>query len=120
MQKGELTADQANVQLVRIKRVRLVIGRMVAPVRKVLNEAVKRGELGHVMKDGHKPEAYYHPTFKYLADQERRNYERDVLKALAGVVARPFEQTEGSPTERAEPDEANQSANLPAGMKETP
>jgi len=87
-QRGEMTADQANVAKVRMRRVQLVTGRIPSQVRKALNEAVKRGELGHVKKDGHKPEAYFNPTFEYLAKQERREHERGVLSAVAGVMAR--------------------------------
>lgn len=88
VQKEDLTADQANVQMVLMRRVKLVIGRIPAQVRKALNEAVKRGELGHMKKDGHKPETYYHPTFDHLARSERNEHERGVLQAVAGVMAR--------------------------------
>lgn len=89
VQRDEMTADQANVAKVRMMRVQLVTSRIPTQVRKALNEAVKRGELGHMKKDGHKPEAYYHPTFDYLAKQERSEHERGIFKALAGVMARP-------------------------------
>ena len=85
--RGEMTADQANVAKVRMMRVELVTSRIPQQVRKALNAAVKRGELGHMKKDGHKPEAYYHPTFEYLANDERRKYERYVISALFGVLA---------------------------------
>ena len=88
VQRGEMTADQANVAKVRMRRVQLVTGRIPAQVRKALNEAVKRGELGHMKKDGYKPEAYYHPTFSHLAKCERRKHEYSVLNAVAGVMAR--------------------------------
>ena len=90
VQRGEMTADQANVAKVKMMRVQLVTSRIPSNVRKALNEAVKRGELGHIKKDGRKPEAYYHPTFDYLAKSERRNHELNTLKALAGVFARPL------------------------------
>jgi len=88
VQREELTADQANVKKVLMQRVQLVKGSLPAQVRKALNEAVKRGELGHMKKDGHKPEVYYHPTFDYLARSERNEHERSVLQAVAGVMAR--------------------------------
>lgn len=87
MQKGQLTAAQANVQKVRMKRVQLVTGRIPADVRKALNEAVKAGELGHMKKDGRKPEAYFHPTFEHLAKAERNEHEREILRALAATCA---------------------------------
>lgn len=91
LQRGEMTAEQANVEKVKMKRVQLVTCRMPQQVRAALNAAVKRGELGHMKKDGHKPEAYFHPTFEYLAKQERSEHAHNTLKALAGVIARPFE-----------------------------
>lgn len=90
VQLGEMTADQANAEKVRMRRVRLVTSRLPAQIRKALNAAVKRGELAHIKKDGHKPEAYYHPTFSRAARLERDAHERDILSALAGVVARPI------------------------------
>mgnify|MGYP003604462712 FL=1 len=81
MAKGLMTAEQANVEKVRIQRV-VLAGRMPMEVRKALNAAVKRGELGHMKKDGNKPEAYYHPTFEYLAKGARSDHERGVMRAL--------------------------------------
>lgn len=87
VQQGKMTADEANVYQVRMDRVRLVTGRMPLDVRRALNAAAKRGELGHKKKDGHKPEAYYHPAFEFMVNGERMNHERAVLRALAGVMA---------------------------------
>ena len=88
MERGEITADQANVEMVKMGRVRLVTGKLPAKVRKALNNAVKAGELGHLKKEGKKPEAYFHPTFDYLAKQARRNYEIKTIRSLAksGVI----------------------------------
>lgn len=79
MQKGELTADQANVQMVRNERFRMVVNSLPASLRKALNAAVRSGELGHMKKEGHKPECYFHPTFEYLAKAERLKREREVI-----------------------------------------
>ena len=84
MAKGLMTAEQANVEKVRIQRV-LLAGRMPMDVRKALNAAVKRGELGHMKKDENKPEAYYHPTFEYMAKAARAEHERSVVRALLAV-----------------------------------
>jgi hypothetical protein len=86
MDHGELTADDANVALVRAERFRIVY-RLPANVRRALNAAVKRGELGHLPKDGLRPEAYFHPTFAYLAKVERDRIEQHAIAALRGVVA---------------------------------
>lgn len=88
MQRGEISVDQANVQMVRNERFRLVINSLPASVRKALNAAVKTGELGHLKKEGHKPECYFHPTFKYLAVAARNNREKEVLRASQALMAR--------------------------------
>jgi hypothetical protein len=85
--RGLMTAEQANVEKVRTQRVLLATGRIPSDVRKALNAAVKRGELGHMKKDGNKPEAYYHPTFEYLAKGARAEHERSVVRALLAVCA---------------------------------
>lgn len=85
MQQGKLSVDEANVEKVRMMRVQLVTTKIPASVRRALNEAVKSGYLGHMPKKQNKPEAYYHPTFEYLAKQERRNHELSVLNALKAV-----------------------------------
>jgi cell wall assembly regulator SMI1 len=86
MDRGGLTAAQANVELVRMSRVR-VVSKLTADVRKALNEAVKRGELSHKKKDGRKPEVYYHPNFEHLANAERDRVERETIQALMGVLS---------------------------------
>ncbi len=88
--RGNLTADQANVEMVRMARVKVIQSRVPADVRKALNAAVKNGELCHKKKDGRKPEVYYHPNFEHLANEARNRAEREMLEALAGVLARPI------------------------------
>jgi hypothetical protein len=85
MQRGKMTADQANIELVRMARVRIIEGAMPANVRKVLNAAVKTGELKHKSKSGHKPEVYYHPSFEHLANGERNRIERETIEVLKKV-----------------------------------
>lgn len=88
LQRGIITADEANVEKVRISRVQLVTGRLPAPVRKALNGAVRRGYLCRWKRDGHKPEVYFHPSFDYLAREARSRHERKVLASLTGVYAK--------------------------------
>jgi len=85
-QLGKMTPDQANVALVRAKRVQLVTSRMPSGVRRAMNSAVARGELAHMKKDGLKPEAYYHPSFSDMAHEERCARERGIYRAVAGVT----------------------------------
>ncbi|MEK3887304.1 hypothetical protein [Bacillus sp. FSL K6-3431] len=89
MDLGKMTAEEANVELVRMERVRMIINSIPAQIRKSLNEAVKSGYLCRKKKDGRKPEVYYHPNFEHLANEERHRAERETLEALAGIVARP-------------------------------
>ena len=85
--RGLITAAQANVEIIKARRVYLVTGRVFADVRKALNAAVKAGELKHLKKDGRKPECYYHPTFEYMVAGARNDHERSILIALSAVCA---------------------------------
>lgn len=82
LQRGIITADEANVEKVRIARVQIVTGKLPAQVRKALNSAAKRGYLGHWKRSGRKPEVYFHPTFEHLARQARANHESKTITAL--------------------------------------
>jgi len=85
LQRGEITAAQANVEMVRMERVRVVYS---APrdIRAALNAAVKTGELGHKKKDGRKPEVYYHPSFEHMANEERGRIELESIQAIAAIL----------------------------------
>jgi|DEB0MinimDraft_6_1074348.scaffolds.fasta_scaffold357460_1 hypothetical protein len=85
MQRGEITAEQANVEKVKMARVQMVISGLPADVRRALNAAVKRGELGHIKKDGAKPEVYFHPHFEHLAIGDRNRRARDVANSVIGI-----------------------------------
>jgi len=84
LQRGLITAENANIQMVRNERFRIV-HKLSRDVRKALNTAVKRGELGHMKKDGMKPEVYYHPTFKHLAIEARNKKFNAGIQALKAV-----------------------------------
>ena len=86
MGRGQMTAAQANVELVRIQRFRLVTNTLPQDVRRALNQAVKTGALGHIKKDGHKPECYFHPTFEFIANSARRQHEDNIRHACAKVA----------------------------------
>jgi len=90
LQRGKMTADQANVEKVRMARVQVVNSRIPVEVRKALNAAVNNGQLSHKKREGRKPEVYYHPNFEHLANAERNRVERETLEALARVIARPI------------------------------
>jgi len=83
IEKAEISVLDGNVELVRAERIRLVNARVPAQVRRALNAAVKTGLLGHVKKDGHKPECYFHPSFKHMAIAARNAAERDIYNAIS-------------------------------------
>ena len=84
---GQLQANQANVEIVRIMGVRLIEARITRAVRTELNGAVKSGRLGHLPKDGLMPEAYFHPNALGRALEERHRVARARVNALRGVLA---------------------------------
>lgn len=89
LQQGLISIDEANVEIVKCQRVRLIKGRMPANIRKALNQSVRDGVLGHMKKDGYKPECYYFKPFKYMADDERvkeHNKAIDSLKVIKSSV----------------------------------
>ncbi|MBV7531328.1 hypothetical protein [Chitinophaga sp. sic0106] len=87
MQRGLMTAAQANVYMVQMEGVRLITGKIPAEVRKALNAAVKAGELGHIKKDGLKPEAYHHKNARGRAIEMRDQAFRASLDTLKNVFA---------------------------------
>lgn len=86
LERGEIDAQEANVRKVEYQRVLLVTGKLPAQVRKALSAGVKSGRLGHMKKDGLKPEAFYHATFDYLAKGERAHHERKCKEACQAIL----------------------------------
>ena len=91
LQRGLISAAEANVKLVQCSGVRLITTKLRADVRNALRDAVNAGQLGHLKKDGQKPEAFFHVNAEGKAKQMRKEQERSVFAALASVVTRPFE-----------------------------
>ena len=89
--QGKMTVMEGNVQMILDQRFRLIKNSVPRDIRKALNEAVKKGILGHKKKDGHKPECYYHPTFEHLANAARNKCEDDVRRASARIAGWPIE-----------------------------
>ena len=87
MQIGEITADQANVLIVQMMGVRVISNKLPASVRKALNAAVKTGELGHIKKEGLKPEAYHHKNARPKALTERERVMRSTLESVSKTCA---------------------------------
>lgn len=87
MQIGEINVDQANVLAVQIAGVRILSNTVPSQVRKALNQAVKSGELGHIKKEGLRPEVYHHVNSRGRALDERERIYRARLESLKGVFA---------------------------------
>lgn len=85
VQRGEISAAEANVELVLTARVKIVRGKLPGDVRSALNEAVKAGILGHMPRNKHFPECYYHPKFDYLARAERNKIAEETISALKKI-----------------------------------
>jgi hypothetical protein len=86
MQQGKMSAAEANVLMVQAEGVRLITGRVMADVRKALNAAVKAGELGHIKKEGLKPEAYHHKNARGKALEARNRAAADSVKSICKII----------------------------------
>lgn len=83
LSRGIITVSEANVEMIRAERFRIVKNKIPREVRKALNEAVKNGLLAHSKKTDINPEAYYHPSFDYMLRAEFKRLKEKKLKALA-------------------------------------
>lgn len=78
-----------NVANILVSASRIIRGRVPAQVRAELRAAVKAGVLGHLKKDGLKPEIFFHPAHKNGAI-ERQNREAEyAVKCIATVIGGP-------------------------------
>ncbi len=87
MQRGLMTADEANVRVVQMCVFRVVTNKLPAQVRKALNSAVKTGELGRIKKDGLKPEIYHHKNGRANAIAEQNRIEKERIDSLKNIFA---------------------------------
>ncbi len=85
MEQGNITVDEANVLIVQIMGVRVIAGSIPVSVRKSLNAAVKKGELGHLKKDGLKPEIYHHKNARVNALEEQSRVSKEALDRIKKV-----------------------------------
>lgn len=83
---GRMSTDEANVYIVQLMGARLITSPMPASVRKSLNEAVKNGKLGHIKKDGLKPEAYHHINGRARALDEIQKHYNASMNGISKVV----------------------------------
>jgi len=82
-----MSAAQANVEVVRMMGVRLVEAKMQMETRRALMDGVKAGKLGHLKKDGLKPEAFFHPNSEASAKESRNKAANASIQAIARVMA---------------------------------
>lgn len=68
---------------------RVVRGRVPQQVRNELRAAVKAGALGHLPKDGLKPEIFFHPDHRNGAIERQKREAEYAIKCIAGVVHMP-------------------------------
>ena len=84
-----------NVQDILTRATRVIRGRVPAQVRAELRAAVKAGVLGHLPKDGLKPEVFYHPDHKQGAIERQRRAAEQANKDIASVMASPADVRDG-------------------------
>lgn len=75
-----------NVSVTRMMGVRLIRSSIPLAVRKELNQAVKAGTLGHLKKDGLKPEAYFHPNGRANAIDARSRAAMEAIESIRKVL----------------------------------
>jgi hypothetical protein len=84
-----------NVSNILAQGTRVVIGRIPAQVRAELRLAVKDGVLGHLKKDGLKPEIFFHPAHKNGAIERQQREAAYSIGCIAKVMASPADVREG-------------------------
>jgi len=84
-----------NVQNILVSATRVIRGKVPAQVRSDLRAAVKAGVLGHLKKDGLKPEVFYHPDHKHGAIELQRREAEYAIGCIASVMASPADVRDG-------------------------
>lgn len=82
LEQGRLHEVAPNAEQIRSQATRVVGCRVPQSVRQELRLAVKAGLLGHLPKDGLKPEIFFHPDHLHAA-RERQN--REALYAVGCI-----------------------------------
>jgi hypothetical protein len=83
---NEESRSMPNVAQIRAQATRIIKGKIPASVRKELNNGVRLGLLGHLKKDGLKPEVYYHPDHRHGAIERQRVEAEYSASLIANVV----------------------------------
>ena len=85
-EKGELDGIGPNAMVVRLMAARLITTRVPRGVRDELMAAVKLGKLGHIKKEGLRPEAFHHPNARAYALDLRAAHFRESVEAIKKVA----------------------------------
>jgi hypothetical protein len=75
-----------NVDMIRNEGIRVVRGKIPREVRKELSLGVKLKWIGHLKKDGLKPEMYFHPDKKQEAIEEQKNIALNAIACIKKVL----------------------------------
>lgn len=76
-----------NVAVIRVEGVRSIRGTVPRQVRSALMNAVKDGILGHLKKDGLKPEMFFHPNSIWRAKEEQSRIAIESVESIRKVLA---------------------------------
>lgn len=76
-----------NVTNILVQATRVIRGRIPQQVRAELRAAVKAGALGHLPKDGLKPEIFFHPDHRNGAIERQKREAGYSVQCIAGVMA---------------------------------
>ena len=76
-----------NAELIRIQASRVIRGKIPAQVRAELRAAVAAGYLGHIAKDGLKPEIFFHPDHKNGAIERQQREAAYSIDCISRVMA---------------------------------
>jgi hypothetical protein len=88
---GYTDAYGRNVANILAQGMRVIGGRVPAEVRAELRAAVRDGVLGHLKKDGLKPEIFFHPSHKNGAVERQQREAAYSVTCIASVIASPAE-----------------------------
>ena len=87
LESGKLAnLAEAHIAIVRMMGVRIITGTVPRDARAALNAGVKSGQLGRLPKKGLLPEAYFHPTAKATAVEQRQKIATASIDALKKVL----------------------------------
>ena len=87
---NEQCQEMPNVARIRLHATRVIRGRVPAQVRRELSEGVKLGLIGHLKKDGLKPEIFFHPDHRNGAIERQQREAEYAIDCVRKVVAHPL------------------------------